>query len=237
MIIRPYSLMYNNAMIASDDSERMAADIADLKEGQARLEHGQAQLREGQARLEHGQAQLREEQTQLRDGQARLEDRVGRLEDRMDRMDDTVGRLVGAELEREVHANIVNIASRQLGLNRVRILQSKIVARSPEFQDAIDDAEEQKLITEDQASHLEQSDVILAGRRKSDRQSVHVVAEVSSLIGERDIDRAWDRANTLARIKGTPVIPAVIGGNVASPQQETADQKGVSVIVTPRLSR
>ena len=46
-------------------------------------------------------------------------------------------RLVGTELEREIHANIVNIASRELGLNRVRILQSKIVARSPEFQDAM----------------------------------------------------------------------------------------------------
>ncbi|MCE2500963.1 MAG: hypothetical protein J4G13_08885 [Dehalococcoidia bacterium] len=223
-------------MTTPENNERMAADIADLKEGQARLEEGQAELREGQTRLEEGQ-------TELREGQARLEERVGRLEagqtrleDRMDRMDDTVGHLVGAELEREVHANIVNIASRQLGLNRVRILQSKIVTRSSEFQDAIDDAEEQKLITEDQASHLEQSDVILAARRKNDRISVHVVAEVSGLIGERDIDRAWDRAKTLARIKRTPVIPAVIGGSVAPPQQETANQKGVTVIITSRLS-
>ena len=238
-----FSLMYNGVMTTAENNERVAADISDLKEGQARLEEGQAELREGQTRLEGGQAELRE-------GQARLEERVGRLEegqdelregqarleDRMDRMDDTVGHLVGAELEREVHANIVNIASRQLGLNRVRILQSKIVTRSAEFQDAIDDAEEQKLITEDQASHLEQSDVILAARRKNDRISVHVVAEVSGLIGERDIDRAWDRAKTLARIKRTPVIPAVIGGSVAPPQQETANQKGVTVIITSRLS-
>ncbi len=208
-------------MTTADNNERMAADIADLKEGQARLEEGQARLEERVGRLEAGQADLKAGQT--------------RLEGRMDRMDDTVGHLVGAELEREVHANIVNIASRQLGLNRVRILQSKIVTRSPEFQDAIDDAEEQDAITATQASNLEQSDVILAARRKSDREAVHVVAEVSSVVGQRDIERARDRADTLATIKGTPVIPVVIGGNVAPPQQESADQKSVSVIVTPRL--
>ena len=112
--------LYNDSMTTANENERLAADVADLKVGQT-------QLKAGQARLESGQAQLEA-------GQARLEERVGRLEGK-------VGRLEGAELEREVHANIVNIVGRQLGLNRVRILQSKIVARSPEFQDAIDDAE------------------------------------------------------------------------------------------------
>ena len=186
-------LAYNDSMTTADDSERMAADIAELKEGQAEPE-------EGQSRLEAW-----------------------------------CDWLVGAELEREVHANIVNIASRQLGLNRVRILQSKIVTRSPEFQDAIDDAEEQNRITDEQGSHLEQADVILAARRKSGREAVHVVGEVSGVIGDRDITRARELANTLAVIKGTSVIPAVVGGNIAPPQRTMADRQGVSVIVTPRL--
>ena len=150
-------------------------------------------------------------------------------------MEDWCGRLVMAKLKREVHANIVNIVGRQLGLNRVRILQSKIVARSPEFQDAIDDAEEQNRITDVQGSHLERADVILAARRKSSREAVHVVAEVSGLIGDRDITRARDRADTLAAIKGTPVIPAVVGGSIAPIQRTAADRHGVSVIITPGL--
>ena len=154
----------------------------------------------------------------------------------MDRMGDAGSRLVAAVLEREVHANIVNIASRQLGLNRVRILQSKIVIRPPELQDAIDDAEEWGLITEAQGSHLEQTDVILAARRKSDREAVHVAVEVSSLIGERDINRARERADTLAIVRGTPAIPAVVGGSIAPPQQALADCQGVSVVTTLRLS-
>ena len=199
--------VYNDPMTTANENERLAADVADLKVGQTQLQAGQARLEAGQARLEN---------------------RVGRLEG-------TVGRLVGAELEREVHANIVNIASRELGLNRVRILQSKIVARSPEFQDAIDDAEEQNRITDVQGSHLERADVILAARRKSSREAVHVVAEVSGLIGDRDITRARERADTLAAIKGTPVIPAVVGGSIAPIQRTAADRHGVSVIVTPGL--
>ncbi len=200
--------MYNGGMTTADNNERMAADIADLKAGQGRLEKGQTELRAGQARLERGQA--------------RLEDRVGRLETGQTRLESTVGWLVWAELEREVHANIVNIASRQLGLNRVRILQSKMVVRSPEFQDAIDDAEEQDAITAAQATNLEQSYVVLAARRKSDRETVHVAVEISGLIGERDIDRARARADTPAIVKGTPVIAAVVGGSIAPPQQALA---------------
>lgn len=214
-------LMYNDAMTTANDNERLVADVADLKTGQARLEEGQAELREGHARLEAGQAELRE-------GQTRLEERMGRLEG-------TVGRLVGAELEREVHANIVNIASRELGLNRVRILQSKIVTRSPEFQDAIDDAEDQNRITNEQGSHLERADVILTARRKDSRETVHIVAEISGLIGDRDITRARERADTLSAIKGTLVIPAVVGGNIAPPQRTAADSQGVSIIITPGL--
>ena len=243
------SAVYNGPMTTANENERLAADVADLKVGQARLEDGQARLEErvgrledGQARLEDGQARLEERvgrleagQAELKSGLARLEAGQSRLEGRVDRLEGTVGRLVGAELEREVHANIVNIASRELGLNRVRILQSKIVTRSPEFQDAIDDAEEQNRINSEQGSHLERADVILVARRKGTREAVHVLAEISGLIGDRDITRARGRADTLSAIKGTAVIPVVVGGSIAPIQRTAADRQGVSIIVTPGL--
>ena len=174
--------------------------------------------------------------TDLKAGQARLENSVGQLDTRVGRLEGKVGRLEGSDLEREVHGNIVNIASRGLGLNRARILQSKIIPRGTELQDAIDDAEEQGIITEDQGSHLELTDVIIAARRKSDRQECYVVAEVSAGVRNDDITRARDRAQTLATIKGAPVIPAVIGASIAPQQQALADRDGVSVILTLRLA-
>ena len=187
---------------------RLETDVTDLKAGQARLENSVGQL----------------------------DTRIGQLDTRVGRLEGKVGRLEGSDLEREVHGNIVNIASRGLGLNRARILQSKIIPRGTELQDAIDDAEEQGIITEDQGSHLELTDVIIAARRKSDRQECYVVAEVSAGVRNDDITRARDRAQTLATIKGAPVIPAVIGASIAPQQQALADREGVSVILTLRLA-
>ena len=172
----------------------------------------------------------------LEAGQARLEEDFERMKTMQTRMQGTLGRLVGAELEREVHANIVNIASRELGLNRARIIQSKIVARGPELQDCIDDAEERGLISAEQGSHLELSDIIIKARRKSDRQDCYAVLEVSAGIRNDDITRARDRAQTLAAIQDLPVIPVVVGGAIAAPQRNRAERDGVTVIITLRMA-
>ena len=155
---------------------------------------------------------------------------------RLDRIEGRLGNLEGAEAERRVHSDIVNIASRRLGLTRARIIQSWIVARSPEFQELINDAEDQNVITEEQGDHLERADVILSARRRSDRQAVHAVAEVSINVADYDITRARERADTLAAIMGTPALALTVGGSIGLVQQELADSLGVEVIITPRLA-
>ena len=185
--------------------------------------------------LEAGQARLEADFADLKAGQERLEADFDRMKTTQTRMQGTLGRLVGAELEREVHANIISIASRELGLNRARILQSKIVARGPELQDCIDDAEEQGIISAEQGSHLERADIIIKARRKSDGQDCYAVLEISAGIRNSDITRARDRAQTLADIQDLPVIPAVVGGVIAAPQRNLADRDGVRVIITLRM--
>ena len=155
---------------------------------------------------------------------------------RLDRIEGRLGNLEGAEAERRVHSDIVNIASRRLGLTHASIIQSRIVARSPEFQGLINDAEDQSVITEEQGDHLERADVILAARRRSDRQAVHAVAEVSINIADYDITRARERADTLSAIMGTPALALTVGGNIEPAQQELADSLGVATIITPRLA-
>lgn len=155
---------------------------------------------------------------------------------RLDRIEGRLGNLEGAEAERRVHRDIVNIASRRLGLTRARIIQSWIVVRSPEFQDLINDSEDQNVITEEQGDHLEQADVILAALRRSDRQAVHAVAEVSINVADYDITRIRERADTLSAIMGTPALALTVGGNIEPAQQELADSLGVATIITPRLA-
>ena len=179
-----------------------------------------------------------------------IAERLGRLEtdmadmkdwraettQRLDRIEGRLGNLEGAEAERRVHSNIVNIASRRLGLTHAHIIQSWIVARSPEFQGLINDAEDKSVITEEQGDHLERADVILAARRRSDRQAVHAVAEVSINVADYDITRARERADALSAIMGTPALALTVGGNIEPAQQELADSLGVATIITPRLA-
>ena len=105
------------------------------------------------------------------------------------------------------------------------------------MQDIIDDAEEQGVITADQGRHLELSDIIISGRRKSDRQHCYVVAEVSAGIRDADITRARDRAQTLAAAQQQPVIPMVVGASISHQQRSLADSAGVSVVIALSLAQ
>ena len=193
-----------------------------------RLEAGMAELKTDMAGMKTDVTGLKTDMSDMKSWQVETTQRLDRIEGRL-------GNLEGAELERRVHSDIVSIASRWLGLNRVRIVQSRLVARSPEFQDAIDDAEEQGLITADQGYHLGLTDVIISGRRRSDRQPVHVAIEVSRTIGDNDITRASERAQSLSAVQESPAVSVVVGGIIGESQRELADGLGVFTIILPRL--
>ena len=187
-------------------------------------------------RLDSDVAQLQSGVTQLQTDMADMKDWRAETTQRLDRIEGRLGNLEGAEAERRVHSDIVNIASRRLGLTHAHIIQSWIIARSPEFQGLINDAEDQSVITEEQGNHLERADVILAARRRDDRQAVHAVAEVSINIADYDITRARERADTLSAIVGTPALALTVGGNIEPAQQELADSLGVATVITSRLA-
>ncbi len=211
----------NNRLVA-ERLGRLESDVAELKSDMSDMKTDMAEMKTDMADVKADLSEIKDwrDQTTLR----------------LDRIEGRLGNLEGAELERRVHSDIANIASRWLGLNRVRIMQSRIVARSPEFQDIIDDAEEQNLITYEQGDHLEQTDIIVSARRRSDREPVHLAIEVSRTIGDHDIARANERAQSLSAIFATPAISVVVGGNISQSQQELADGFGVRAIILPRLA-
>ena len=153
----------------------------------------------------------------------------------LDNVDGKLGTLTGLQLEHRIHRDIPGTACRWLRLNRLRILQSLQVPRSPEFQDLIDDAEELGVITFDQGDHLEQTDIMLSARRRDDQRTVHMAISLFRDIANDDVSLARERADTLSTIMGTPAIPIVIGSSIAPAQQEFADSLGVTTIIVPRL--
>lgn len=156
---------------------------------------------------------------------------------RLTALENDVGTLMGSDLERRARESILNIARDELDLTRGRILLARGRETAPEFLASINQAEEADRISEDQADNVWLADIIIRARRREDRQYVHSVFEVSRTIRAGDIQRAHDRAATVAAATEGATIPAVIGEIIQPQQRAQAEQMGVQVLIPAMFSR
>ena len=194
--------------------ERLEADVAGLKTDVAGLKTDVAGLKIDVAGLKTDVAGLKTDVAGLKTDVARLN---------------------GSDLERRARDNILNIAKDELGLTRGRILLARGRDTAQQLLDAIEAAEQQGLITEQQTDDVMVSDIIIRARRAADRQYVYGVFEVSRTIRANDIDRAHNRAGTLAVATKEAAIAAVIGERIHRSQQAQADRMGVLVLIPSML--
>ena len=180
-------------------------------------------------RLEEGQLRLERDVAQLKTDVAGLKTDVAGLKT-------DVGTLKGNDTERRARENILNIAKDELNLSRGSILLARGRDTASQFLDSIEEAEAQGLITEDQVDHVLLADIIIRARRGEDRQYVHGVFEVSSTIRRNDIQRARDRADTVAAATKEETIAAVIGGTIQPPQRAQAEEMNVQVLIPAMFS-
>ena len=148
-----------------------------------------------------------------------------------------VAALKGSDIERRARENILNIAKDELDLTRGRVLLARGRETATQFLMAIDRAEERGLITAREADNVLVADIIIRARRASDRQFVHGVFEVSRTIRRSDIQRAHDRAATVATATGEETIAAVIGEIIQPQQLDQADDMGVKVLIPAMFGR
>ena len=139
--------------------------------------------------------------------------------------------LLGHDNERRARESILHIAYDELNLVRGRILLARGWDTAPTFLAAIIAAEENGLITESQVDNVLVADIIIEARRSDDRQHVHAVFEVSRTIKLDDVQRAKDRADTVAAATDSDAIAAVIGGIIQPPLLAQAEQMGVRVVI------
>ena len=160
-----------------------------------------------------------------------LEADVKTLKDDVKVLKDDVATLKGSDTERRARENILNIAKDELGLTRGRILLGGSRDMDPQLRTATEQAETQGLIDGDDVDNLHVADIIIRARRTMDKQQVYAVFEVSRTINNRDIDRAYDRARSLAVITNNETIAAVIGESAQPQQRERAAEKDVRVVI------
>lgn len=145
-----------------------------------------------------------------------------------------IGNLVGADLERKVHAKIAHFA-RRLKLRKIQILQSQIVGDNKELHDRLAHAEDQGIISLEQGDQIQVADIIFRGQHRESAQSMHVVAEVSRSIADHDIVRAADRAQIWSLVTECETLAVVIGARIEPKQQALAQERSVTILIHKAL--
>ncbi len=146
-------------------------------------------------------------------------------ERRLTRMDGRLGDLRG-----EVYED--RWISRFSGRFGTIVARSKLV--TPRDLERFEDAAEAGTITEAEALAVRQADILIEGTqgRGDARRPALLVVEVSSVVEAKDVNRAFDRAETLRKL-GYPAIPVVAGAFMDVTLRDIAVARGVEVVLRP----
>ena len=164
-----------------------------------------------------------------------LETDVGTIKTDVGTIKTQVAALNGDRAESRARQNILNIARDELNLTRGRILLARGRDTAPGLLESITAAEENGLITRQQADNALYTDIIIRARRDDDQQYVHAVFEVSRTIRLSDIQRAHERATTVAAATNEHTIAAVMGELIQPQQRVQADEMGVQILIPAML--
>ena len=213
----------------------LKTDVGTLKEDVGTLKTDVSTLKEDVGTLKTDVSTLKEDVGTLKTDVSTLKEDVGTLKTDVGTLNTNVASLQGSDLENRARLNILNIAMNELALNRGRVLLATGRDTDPGFLATINAAEEAGLITEQQADHVLVADIVIRARRTDDRRDVHAVFEISRTIRLDDIQRANDRAATVAAATGEPTIAAVVGEVIHPQQQRQANEMDVKVLLPPML--
>ena len=195
----------------------------------ARMEAVESRLERVENRLEGVENRLERAEDRL----ARLEEAVTQLVEAVRQLAIDVGYLRGVALETKLHRSVRSRVSQALGLRRARIMQSELLEPLPALVERMDSALADGLITDDQDSRVEATDVILRAERKDGQEWLWVAIEASSSIHQRDIQRARESADILALMFEEPAEAAVVGHRISDMDSERAGVARVHVLIVP----
>lgn len=208
-----------------EEMARLVATVERLAENQAQMEVairelGEAQRRlvEAQARTEKRVEELAEAHQRLAEAQARTESALEQLTKRVDALAGQVGELRGQFLEMSFREKAPAYLGRYL--RKVRVWPSFRVA------ELLDEAVDAGRVNSEEREAVLLADAVVEGV-SFEGEALSVVVEVSSVVDERDVARAVERAEVLAKALGRRVQAAVAGHEIPGPVRRLAERLGV----------
>ena len=205
----------------------LAAGMEELRQVVQRLTIGQEELRAGQEAL---RAEMRQEIDALKAGQeqlrAEMHREIGRLDERYNQLREVVNGILkdlavlkGSDRERYYRERAPAIFG--LHLRKVRLL---------DMGDLLDEIATRIQLSPEEEKELLSADGIFYALKKTTREPIYVVLEVSWVVDSNDLERVLRRAQILQRA-GYPAVP-VLGGVEVVDEVKQAAQAGQVVLVS-----
>ena len=216
----------------------LSQQVADFVAAQKQLNAEQHELNQKFTAFIIRQEQFNAKQEQFNGKQEQFNARQEQFNVRTEKtLNSITGRLdngFGTNYEFKVSRNINSLAGQQLKLRRIRVLYGGTRSEeNSEFQDMLERAEETGIITTEAFDDLWSVGIILSGHHRNDGAFAYAAIEASITIGDNDINRAAQRAATLATATGETTIPAVVGTRIDQQRQSLASTQNVQVIIMP----
>jgi len=193
--------------------ERMDGQLATLTERVTALAAAQERMDGQLATLTERVTALAAAQERMNSQLATLTEQVASLTRVVHTLTVDVGTLKGKNLEADYRSRGHAYLS--------RVVRRPHVLTSDELTTLIEDARDRGMLSDIEVQDLYETDLVVRGRRSEDRIEVYLVVEVSWGVGPRDVERAVQRAHTLAHI-GLVTIPVVAGEHILPEAAELA---------------
>ncbi|MDD3554259.1 MAG: hypothetical protein PHC35_07080 [Deltaproteobacteria bacterium] len=207
------------------DVRVLKTDVAELKTDVAVLKTDVAVLKTDVAELKTDVAVLKTDVAELKTDVAVLKTDVAKLTGRVNKIEIDVGDLKGNDFERRVRERAPSYFGKLI--KKCRVVSHEMLA------DALDEALDQHIISEDERYEILNVDVVARGLSRHDpNREVVLVAEVSVKVDRVDVERAAKRAEIVSRVVQLPGIPIAIGKEATEGAKPRAEELQV-VLVTP----
>jgi len=205
----------------------------DLLQLPQRFEEFQRKFEEFQSRFEGFQSRfedfieedfipLRDKVDKIEQDVAVLKQDVNVLKQDVKVLKNDVATLKGDVFEQKVRDKAATFFGKLL--RRTRLITTE------QYVDALDNALEGGLITEQERDDAINADVVVRGRVKGTEREVIVVCEVSNKVDLEDVERASRRAEITAKAYRQEAIGVVLGKEITERARESADKMAVLIL-------
>ena len=157
--------------------------------------------------------------------------RLDGVETRLERVETTVDDLRGSALEGKAPTHLCQLIFDTLSVRRVQVIwmAREVIApihRMDNFARDVESGADDGTITLEEEGRLNRTDMVARAIREPEGTRLWIAAEISGLIGERDIRRARESAAALRKLYSQETIPVVYGYRIADQQRRSAQARG-----------